>query len=124
MITIEEAIKHCEEVAEKYCEKVEEGLTADDFCDSCASEHRQLAEWLRELKKDREILDGLSIYFQSLVVDAVINQRPMMFDMRDATKEERESVKQYIADSAKTTGVNFWNLIGEVNANGEGSDTE
>lgn len=53
-MTLEEAIKHCEEVAEKYCEKVEEGLTADDFCDSCASEHRQLAEWLRELKAYRE----------------------------------------------------------------------
>ena len=56
-MTIEEAIKHCEEVAEKYCEKVEEGLTADDFCDSCASEHRQLAEWLRELKKYRAIFE-------------------------------------------------------------------
>lgn len=53
-MTIDEAIKHCEEVAEKYCEKVEEGLTADDFCDSCASEHRQLAEWLKELKAYRE----------------------------------------------------------------------
>ena len=49
-LSLSDAIKHCEEVAEKYCEKVEEGLTADDFCDSCASEHRQLAEWLRELK--------------------------------------------------------------------------
>lgn len=58
-MTIDEAIKHCEEVAEKYCEKVEEGLTADDFCDSCASEHRQLAEWLRELKRDREVLTEL-----------------------------------------------------------------
>lgn len=55
-MTIEEAIKHCEEVAEKYCEKVEEGLTADDFCDSCASEHRQLAKWLRELKLYRDTL--------------------------------------------------------------------
>lgn len=52
--SLDEAIKHCEEVAEKYCEKVEEGLTADDFCDSCASEHRQLAEWLKELKTYRE----------------------------------------------------------------------
>lgn len=49
-MTIDEAIKHCEEVAEKYCEKVEDGLTADDFCDSCASEHRQLAKWLKELQ--------------------------------------------------------------------------
>lgn len=57
-MTIEEAIKHCEEVAEKYCEKVEEGLTADDFCDSCASEHRQLAEWLRELKDYKDARVG------------------------------------------------------------------
>lgn len=54
MLTLDEAIKHCEEVAEKYCEAVEEGLTADDFCDSCASEHRQLAEWLRKLKTFEE----------------------------------------------------------------------
>ena len=57
-MTLEEAIKHCEEVAEKYCEKVEEGLTADDFCDSCASEHRQLAEWLRELKDYKDARVG------------------------------------------------------------------
>lgn len=134
-MTLDEAIKHCEEVAkemDKVCETGinEFGFYISDLCaddtevieetmtnySRCSEDHRQLAEWLKELKRDREILDGLSIYFQSLVIDAVINQRPLMFDMRDATKEERESVKQYIADSAKTTGVNFWNLIGEVNA--------
>lgn len=57
MLTLDEAIAHCEEVAEKYCEKIEEGLTADDFCDSCASEHRQLADWLRELKAYKEIIN-------------------------------------------------------------------
>ena len=57
--SLDDAIKHCEEVAEKYCEKVEEGLTADDFCDSCASEHRQLAEWLKELNTYREFADWL-----------------------------------------------------------------
>ena len=50
-MTIDEAIKHCEEVAEKYCDAVEEGLKPDDFCDSCASEHRQLADWLKALKE-------------------------------------------------------------------------
>lgn len=113
-MTIDEAIKHCEEVAEEHTKYNFYG--GYESCDECAKEHRQLAEWLRELKKDRKILDGLSIYFQSLVVDAVINQRPSMFDMRDATKEERESVKQYIADSAKTTGVNFGSIMEEVNA--------
>lgn len=61
MMTLDEAIKHCEEIAEKYCEKVEDGLTADDFCDSCASEHRQLAEWLRELKKWRALRDNINM---------------------------------------------------------------
>ena len=54
MMTIEEAIKHCEEVAEKkeYIAESVEGF--DEYtreeCLECAKEHRQLAEWLRELK--------------------------------------------------------------------------
>ena len=116
---LEEEIKHCEKVAEDQewmAEAYDDDSMGAKLCKECAEEHRQIAEWLRELQRDREILDGLSIYFQSLVVDAVINQRPLMFDMRDATEEERESVKRYIANSTSTTGVNFWSLIGEVNA--------
>jgi hypothetical protein len=43
MLDLESAIKHCEEVA-------------DSKCDECGAEHRQLAEWLKELKelKDEE----------------------------------------------------------------------
>lgn len=37
-MTLDEAIKHCEEVA-------------DSKCDECGAEHRQLAEWLKELKR-------------------------------------------------------------------------
>jgi hypothetical protein len=43
MMTIDEAIRHCEEVAEKM-----------NDCE-CAADHRQLAEWLTELKELREI---------------------------------------------------------------------
>lgn len=39
-MTIEEAIKHCEDVA----------LSCKDNNSSCALEHIQLAEWLKELK--------------------------------------------------------------------------
>lgn len=116
--SLETAIKHCEEVAE-YMENKEGYAFTDITYAEYASEQRQFAEWLKELKRDREILNGLSIYFQSLVVDAAINQRPLMFDMRDATKEERESVERYIADSASTTGVNFWSLVEEVNADAD-----
>ena len=56
-MTIDEAIKHCEEVAEKkeYLAETVEGF--DEYtreeCLECASEHRQLAEWLKELKQWR-----------------------------------------------------------------------
>lgn len=40
-MTIGEAIRHCEEVAA--------GETEQGKCPECAAEHKQLAEWLREL---------------------------------------------------------------------------
>lgn len=43
-MTLDEAIKHCEDVAEDRC-----GCAED-----CVNEHRQLAEWLKELKAYRE----------------------------------------------------------------------
>ncbi len=46
LMTLEEAIQHAEEVA---C-----SLEEKDHCDKCAAEHRQLAEWLTELKKLKE----------------------------------------------------------------------
>lgn len=71
MMSLEEAIKHCEEVAEKQEITAKSNLMeidrtkvdgilrlydADEYesCMKCASEHRQLAEWLRELKAYRE----------------------------------------------------------------------
>ena len=45
-MTLDEAIKHSEEVADSYNNTVPD-------CD-CAKEHRQLAEWLKELKRLRE----------------------------------------------------------------------
>jgi len=46
-MSLEEAIKHCNEVADSYND------TCPD-CD-CASDHRQLASWLQELKERREM---------------------------------------------------------------------
>ena len=63
---LEEAILHAEEVAEENeknaqfyeyrfsYRKVEYYQKKADECLKCASEHRQLAEWLRELKGYRE----------------------------------------------------------------------
>ena len=71
-MTLDEAIKHCEEVAEqnetsaityKNCKEIKanmyEKLTAEkaeNDCRECAAEHRQLAEWLTELKEAKRLL--------------------------------------------------------------------
>ena len=55
-MTLEEAIKHAEEVAnanERLCETVHPAMQLSDY-GKCAEEHRQLAEWLKELKQLRE----------------------------------------------------------------------
>jgi hypothetical protein len=58
-MTIDEAIKHCEEVAEENEKTIayytiqgdKEWLDeCEKDCIECAKEHRQLAEWLKELK--------------------------------------------------------------------------
>lgn len=61
MMTLNEAIKHAEEVAE---EKENEAQDLEyskldwkyeaNQCSECAKEHRQLAEWLKELKQLKE----------------------------------------------------------------------
>ena len=62
-LTLDEAIKHCEEVAEQ--KDLESGFDTDNErytmtdneradCKECADEHRQLGEWLRELKQFKE----------------------------------------------------------------------
>lgn len=71
-MTIDEAIAHCLEVAEqneisaityKNCKEIKanmyEKLTAEkaeNDCRECAAYHRQLADWLTELKKAKGII--------------------------------------------------------------------
>lgn len=55
-MTLDEAIKHAEEVAEEQEENVREGRLQEqdkyaDDCERCAKEHRQLAEWLKDYKR-------------------------------------------------------------------------
>lgn len=71
-MTIDEAIKHCEEKAKELREEAEHekqnqlnkvkmfnghfpaDYTKANKCLECANEHEQLAEWLKELKRYRE----------------------------------------------------------------------
>jgi nitrate reductase assembly molybdenum cofactor insertion protein NarJ len=64
MLSLDEAIKHCEEVAEEQENKAKSYPRPDksvkgsgrkyNACIKCANEHRQLAEWLKELKAYKE----------------------------------------------------------------------
>lgn len=61
---LDDVIKHCEEVAEEKENllKFIDGEIKDPAmirCKECASEHRQLAEWLRELKVKRQIITNV-----------------------------------------------------------------
>ena len=48
-MTLDEAIKHAEEVAEEHTKyNIYGGF---ESCDECAEEHRQLAEWLKDYKR-------------------------------------------------------------------------
>lgn len=72
-MTLDEVIIHCEEVAEgneydakeynrlaklETCPSRKECESAYKRCCKCASEHRQLAEWLKELKELRQRNNG------------------------------------------------------------------
>ncbi len=64
MITLDKAIKHCEEVAEGFDETAQEIAVQDEngiyqprisWYQDRASSQRQIAGWLRELKRYKEL---------------------------------------------------------------------
>lgn len=89
-MTLDEAIKHCEEVAE---EKENEGEllcqseSASIGCLACADEHRQLAEWLKELKESRVVLDKIKAEIEALPKTyPFVNHIDMYVKVSDVTK--------------------------------------
>ena len=69
-LTLDEAIKHCLEVAEQNEAKAQKigvqflGTTKDreaTECRECAADHRQLAEWLTELKELRNSIGAVKL---------------------------------------------------------------
>lgn len=71
---LDEAIKHCEEVVENFYEKrtIKNGFKDEkdyEACMKCANEHRQLAEWLRELRHLKNIVE-YARYFNCTIEQA------------------------------------------------------
>lgn len=70
-MTINEAIKHCEEVAQDYRHQRDDAANINDFgtelnCQQCASDHEQLAGWLKELIEARHYLVEAVYGFRAL----------------------------------------------------------
>ena len=57
-MTLEEAIKHCLDIADGQdkCADISVSEHAKERIRECANDHRQLAEWLTELKEARRLL--------------------------------------------------------------------
>ena len=93
-MTIDEAIVHAKEVAErnrkqwKNCpakRDTREHLT----CEECAEEHEQLAEWLEELK-----------LYRASVFSGDMTQKMLKEEYCKAVDDFAESVKNLISDSS------------------------
>lgn len=57
-MTIDEAIKHCLDVARGKCKSVDVGTVEEIYC---GEQHLQLAEWLEELKTYRETISSIKL---------------------------------------------------------------
>ena len=64
MMTLEQAIEHAKDIANDYEDYSKGSDFLSEGCKKCAEEHKQLAEWLTELKNRREY-DALDLVFKS-----------------------------------------------------------
>lgn len=122
MNSLEEAIKHCEEVAEKLekqvkpyqCESINKKLYEVnkkewDSCIKCAKDHRQLAEWLKELKESRMVLDILGQFLVDTDLDVCCEDLAMIDDYCEKYCDNQKPLCWYRWAKIKAR---------EVNANG------
>ena len=88
-MTIEEAIQHCMDIAE-----------TQEMCSNgkkCAEEHRQLAEWLKELKALKEQTDTLN-KIRAEIDNAKLPTNQMSF-FRDGINYALQIIDKYKAES-------------------------
>lgn len=75
-MTLEGAIKHCKEEAEKY---MEYGIETE--CYQCGKEHEQLAEWLTELANLKEEIEYCSGDINEMIAKAEAEERKCFNDV-------------------------------------------
>ena len=102
-MTIDEAIRHCREEADRQRQKVPQyehvGLAhAAAGCDDCAAEHEQLAEWLWELKQRREQAEAAVRERERIRAEAETLRR-IAFDAERKARREAICIKAKSVES-------------------------
>jgi hypothetical protein len=99
-LTLDEAIKHCLEVAEqndaqaeKWREEGGEEWGKTTTCRECAADHRQLAEWLMELKDLRAEQNDQYVFIHELMNELKEAKRLLKLAVEDFSKLDRENAK-------------------------------
>lgn len=99
-LTLDEAIKHCLEVAEqnetqadKWQKEGGEQWGKTTVCRECAADHRQLAEWLMELKDLRAEQNDQYTFIRELMDELKEAKRLLKAAVEDFAKLNRENAK-------------------------------
>lgn len=104
MLTLDEAIKHCEEKAKELRKDYERAVALNipsEGCLECANEHEQLAEWLEDYKRLLEKPKGDLISREALI-KAFITSNHIKETVSGLDVMEMLAIKEII-DNAPTT---------------------
>lgn len=115
MLDIDTAIKHCLEAAEqndaqaeKWREEGGEKWGKTTTCRECAADHRQLAEWLMELKDLRAEQNDQYVFIHELMSELAEAKR-----LLKAAVEDFSEIKSYLSEPYSHL-CNKWRYTDEV----------
>lgn len=105
-MTIDETIIHCLEVAEKHERHAKilkkrllgSGLDTVDYCLQCAAEHRQLAEWLTELKELRNSVGAVKLAQMKDALNLISDLRQHLFNSEKDLIEAKRLLRLAVED--------------------------
>lgn len=103
-MNLDDAIKHCEEVAEIKEKQIKNGDWEKDSltkrnCIKCAEEHRQLAEWLKDYKRLKEQEPCEDAISRQAVLDTISELNAISFyEAQEDSKECYYELRQAIKD--------------------------
>ena len=102
-MTIDEAIRHCEEKAAELDVKamcVEEAYqtTEQQNCEQCAAEHRQIAEWLTDYKELKNSIGAVKLELLKEAQAELEKRGKMLHDTIAELEEAKRLLKAAVKD--------------------------